>query len=112
MSWIDGAIESGNAPIDVDVSDLDLDVDVIQVKPISANEYNLLKQDPEVTKITDEQDRMEILGMLTVCTMLKKCDNTISWGKFRQMPLTLISKLATLCTEAVGTDGGGGVLGE
>lgn len=112
MSWVDGAIEAASNPIDVDVSDLGLEVKTLQVLPLSANEYNTLKLDPHITKMGAGQDRLEMLGMLTVFTMLNKCDKSLSWKKFMSIPLTLLSEIAQRCTDAVGSTTGGGALGE
>jgi hypothetical protein len=111
MSWVDSAIEAGASPIDVDVSDLDLDVDILQVLPLSAHEFYLLKLEPDIAKMAEGDDRNEILGLRTVFEMLHKCDSTLSWGKFRRLPLTLLGAIATRCTNAVGVSGGG-VVGE
>ena len=110
MTWLDSAIEKAGNPITVDVSDLDLDIDSIDVKPLSAAEFQTIKAFPEIAKLHGA-DKQEVLGLRTVYEMIAKCDDSISWKKFNQLPLTLLGELATRITTAVGTDGGG-ALGE
>ena len=43
MAWLDTAIEQAGEAITVDVSDMGLGVDSIQIKPLSAKEYQALK---------------------------------------------------------------------
>ena len=110
MTWLDSAIEKASNPITVDVSDLKLDVQTIDVKPLSAAEFQTIKSFPEIAKLHGA-DKQEVLGLRTVYEMIAKCDNSITWKKFNQLPLTLLAELATRVTNAVGTDGGG-ALGE
>jgi len=110
MSWLDSAIEQANNPIDVDVSGLGLSEDIIQAKPLSAAEFQVLKAEPEIARLSGE-DRNELLGLRTVYEMLSKCDKSLSWGKFRQLPMQLLGELATRVTAAVGT-GQDGALGK
>ncbi len=109
MSWIDTAIDRASQPIDIDVSDTGLGVDTIQAIPLSANEYQALKVSPDMRKLTDS-DKDEYLGMRMVFEMLAKCDETLTWGKFRQLPITTLGKLSSAVTEAISQDGG--ALGE
>jgi hypothetical protein len=44
--------------------------------------------------------------------MLAKCDDTLSWGKWKQLPLNVLAQIAAAVVEAVGSPSGGGVLGE
>tara|TARA_R110000765_G_scaffold366886_2_gene457033 strand:- start:1286 stop:1624 length:339 start_codon:yes stop_codon:yes gene_type:complete len=112
MSWMNNAIEKAGEAIEVDVRHLNLDVETIQIKPLTANEYHVLKAHPDMRNLSDD-DKTEQLGMLMVCEMMKKCDKTITWSKMKQMPLTLIGSLSTAITSAIGTVGdGGGSLGE
>tara|TARA_R110002050_G_scaffold7274_2_gene28408 strand:+ start:12430 stop:12771 length:342 start_codon:yes stop_codon:yes gene_type:complete len=112
MSWLDLAIEEANKPIIVDVSELPMGVKTVEVIPLSANEFTALKADPQLRKITDQNDKNEYLGLRTVYEMLAKCDNTISWPKFRQLPINLLGDLATKVTDAIGSPDGGGELGK
>ncbi len=117
MSWVDGEIEKSASPIEVNVEALELkgedgkDIATIEVLPLSAAEYQTLKSDPELKGLTPE-DKQEILGLKLVHLMIQKCDKAVTWSKFRKLPLTTITKLATCVTEAVGLDGGGGALGK
>ena len=111
MSWLDSAIEKADEPIDVDVSDLGLDIESIQVKPLSASEFQALKSFPDIAKLSGS-DRAEVLGLRTVYEMIAKCDEAISWAKFNRLPLNLLAEIANRCTNAVGSPSGGGVLGE
>ena len=86
---------------------------VIYCRPISAAEYQVLKADPSL-KGMSAQDRQEMLGLKMTYEMLKKCDSSLSWGKFQSLPLILIGQIAARVVEAAGmpTPDGGGVLGE
>lgn len=112
MSWVDGEIEKSQSPIEVEVSSVGLTgedgkvIQTIEVLPLSAAEYQTLKADPEVKGLTPE-DKQEILGLKLVHLMIQKCDSSVTWKKFRQLPLTTITKIATCVTSAVGLDGGG-----
>lgn len=112
MSWVDGEIEKSASPIEVDVLALELTgedgkaISTIEVLPLSAAEYQTLKSDPELKGMTAE-DKQEILGLKLVHLMIQKCDKAVTWGKFRQLPLTTITKIATAVTTSVGLDGGG-----
>jgi hypothetical protein len=110
MSWLDNAIEQANNPIDVDVSGLGLSEDILQAKPLSAAEFQVLKSEPEIARLSGD-DRNELLGLRTVFEMLSKCDSTLSWNKFRLLPMQLLGELATRVTAAVGT-GQDGALGK
>ena len=112
MTWLDNAIEKAGEAVEVDVRHLNLDVETIQVKPLSASEYQALKAHPDIRKLSSEDDRIEQLGMMMVCEMMSKCDDSISWTKMKRMPLTLIGALSTAITDAIGQVGGGGALGE
>lgn len=112
MTWLDNAIEQAGNEIDVDVSHLGLGTDIIKVKPLSAGEYQVLKSHPEMKGVKDEGDRAEMLGLLMVSEMMRKCDSSISWSKLKQLPLTTLAQLSTAITATLGTSEGGGVLGE
>jgi hypothetical protein len=111
MTWMDNAIEKAGEAITVDVRHLNLDVETIDVKPLTAQEYQVLKSHPEM-RVLSEDDKNERLGMMMVCEMMQKCDSSISWTKMKQMPLTLIGALSTAITSAIGQIDGGGALGE
>lgn len=102
MSWLDTAIERASEPITVDVKPLNMGVDEIQVLPLSMREYNGLKSNPELTGLSEE-DKAEKLGMLMVFEMMQKCDGTLTWGKFQQLPLSLIAELTSAIMDAVNT---------
>jgi|TARA_R100001163_G_scaffold65731_2_gene64345 hypothetical protein len=102
MSWLDSAIEQANNPIDVDVEGIGLGIKSLQAKPLSAAEFQVLKSEPEIAKLSGE-DRNELLGLRVVYEMLAKCDSELSWNKFRQLPLSTLGELATRVTEAVGS---------
>ena len=112
MSWVDGEIEASASPIEVDVEHLALKgedgkvIPTIEVLPLSAAEYQTLKSDPELRGLSAE-DKQEVLGLKLVHLMIQKCDSSVTWSKFRQLPLQRITALATAVTAAVGLDGGG-----
>tara|TARA_R110000744_G_scaffold1725_3_gene6207 strand:+ start:7383 stop:7724 length:342 start_codon:yes stop_codon:yes gene_type:complete len=112
MSWLDLAIEESNKPINVDVSEIRMGTDSVQVIPLSANEFQAIKADPDMRKLQNETDRNEYLGLRTVYEMLAKCDDSLSWGKFRELPINLLGELATKVTDALGSPDGGGELGK
>ena len=109
MSWIDTAIDAASQPIEVDVSDLGMGVDIVQVIPLSANEYSTLKAHPDAAKLSG-QDKDEWMGMRMVFEMLAKCDDELSWGKFRTLPISLLGQLSGRVTASI--NGDGGALGE
>ena len=111
MSWLDTAIEQAGKPVEVDIKDLNFGVDTLQALPLSAHEYQVLKADPEASKLSGE-DRNEYLGIRMVYEMLAKCDPSLSWGKFRQLPVSVLGELANRVSASVGTPDGGGALGE
>ena len=110
MSWLDNALEKASNSVEIDVRDLGLGVDTIQAIPLSAAEYQVLKRDPELAGLP-EDDKTEALGIRAIFEMLAKCDKSLKWGKFKKLPLQTIGDLATKVTEAVGYSGGG-ALGE
>lgn len=109
MSWINTAIDSASQPITVDVSDLGMGVDAVEIIPLSANEYSALKAHPEAKKLSG-QDKDEWMGMRMVFEMLNKCDDELSWGKFRSLPISLLGHLSARVTATI--NGDGGALGE
>ena len=112
MTWLDTAIEQAGEAIKVDVSDMGLGVDEIEIKPLSAQEYQALKAHPELHGVTDADEKTERIGLLMVCEMMNKCDKAVTWAKLKQLPLTTLAKLSNKITAAIGTTQGGGVLGE
>jgi len=99
--WLDDAIEKAGSPIDVDVTEVAIPADHIQVIPLSASEYNVLKAHPELRGLVGE-DRSELLGLLMVAEMMTKADSTITWKKLKQLPLSTLGALAAAISEAVG----------
>jgi len=89
------------------------EVSSLLARPISAAEYQVLKSDPAVLKLSGE-DKTEYLGLRMTFEMLKKCDSSLKWGEFQKLPLTLLGAIAQAVVSAVGspTPDGGGVLGE
>tara|TARA_R110001592_G_scaffold70015_5_gene214774 strand:+ start:31108 stop:31446 length:339 start_codon:yes stop_codon:yes gene_type:complete len=112
MTWLDNAIEKAGEAIEVDVSHLHLGTDTLEVKPLSANEYGVLKSHPEMRSLSDADDRAERLGLLMIAHMLNKCDSSITWDKLKHLPLTTLAQLSQAITEAIGKPDGGGALGE
>lgn len=102
--WLDDALEKAGSPIDVDVSEVGLGVDTIQVVPLSAQEFNVLKVHPEIRGLTGD-DRQEMLGLLMVAEMMQKADSAVSWAKLKRLPLQTLGALATAITAAVGEEG-------
>ncbi len=86
-------------------------VDIIQAKPLTVGEYQTLKSAPEVGRLSGE-DRTEALGLRMSFEMLSKCDSSLTWSKWKQLPLNVLTGLAQAVVEAVGTPAGGGALGE
>ena len=111
VEWLDTAIEKAGSPVEVDVSHLGLEVQTLQVIPLSAAEFQVLKSEPEIARLEGD-DRNEVLGLRVCYEMLAKCDKGLSWKKFRQLPLTLLGAILTAITETVGQPLGGGELGE
>lgn len=89
------------------------EVQSVMCRPISAAEYQVLKSDPELKGMSD-QDKQEMLGLKMCYEMLKKCDSSLTWGKFKTLPLILIGEIASRVVKAAGapTPDGGGALGE
>jgi hypothetical protein len=112
MTWLDTAIEQAGNPIIVDIRDLDLGQDAIEVMPLSAGEYQVLKSHPEMRGLTEPDEKQERLGLLMVCEMMQKCDKEVTWAKLKQLPLQTLAALSNKITLALGTTQGGGVLGE
>lgn len=110
MTWLETAIDKANEQVVVDVSHLNLDVKEIKVLPLSANEYQVLKADPNMAGLSLE-DKTERLGLRMVFEMMRKCDDSLSFGKFLDLPLSTIGELSTAVMDALGITGGG-VLGE
>ncbi len=113
MSWLDSAIEQSTTPIVVDVSHLNIKdgdgvLDEIHCLPLSANEYQVLKAHPEMRSLKKEDDKMEKLGLLVTFEMMRKCDSSLSFTKFKQLPLTLLNDLSTAILSASRGDGGTG----
>ncbi len=109
-AWLNSAIEKASNPITVNVSGLGLDVDELDVKTLSAVEFQALKSDPRMSKLS-LADRQETIGLRTVFEMLKKCDSELQWGEFQKLPLQLLAELAQRITATVGNPDGDGVLG-
>ncbi len=118
-SWLDSTLEAASADIEVDMTGVGLmgadgkEVPSIMCRPISAAEYQILKSDPELKGLTDS-DKQELLGLKMIDEMLKKCDDSLTWGKFKTLPLILIGEIAQRVVKAAGSPSpdGGGVLGE
>ena len=116
-TWLDSTLESVSADIEVDMTGVGLvgadgkEVKTLMARPISAAEYQILKSDPQVRALEGE-DRTEYLGLRMTYEMLAKCDTTLTWGVFQQLPLNLLGSIAQAVVGAVGTPSGGGVLGE
>lgn len=112
MSWVDSEIEKSASAVEVNVEHLGLTgedgkvVTTIEVLPLSAAEYQTLKSDPELKGLSAD-DKQELLGLKLVHLMIQKCDSSVTWAKFRKLPLQRITALATAVTAAVGLDGGG-----
>ena len=83
----------------------------IQVVPLTASEYQVLKSHPELRGLEGE-DRVEAMGLRMIFTMMEKCDGTLTYDRFLQLPLILIGDLTATILAATGTAGGGGALGE
>ena len=110
MTWLETAIDKANEPIAVDVEHLNLDVKEITVLPLSANEYQMLKNDPDLRNLTTE-DRTERLGLRMVFEMMRKCDDDLNFNQFLNLPLNTIGELSNVVMDALGISGGG-ALGE
>lgn len=108
--WLNSALERASNPITVNVADLGLEVDELQVKTLSAAEFQTMKKDPAVSNM-NLSDRQEYMGLKTIFEMLAKCDDSLKWSEFQKLPLQLLSELATRITDTVGNLDGEGVLG-
>lgn len=119
MSWLNATLEVSSNAIEVNTEGLGLrgedgkEVKTLMAKPLSAHEYQVLKNDPELRTLVGA-DKTELLGLKMTFEMLKKCDSSLKWQQFRQLPLSLIAEIAQRVSTAVGspTEDGGGVLGE
>jgi len=108
--WLDTAIEKASNPITVNVAAVGIGVDEIEVKPLSAAEFQIVKQLPEIRKLPIGE-RQEVLGLRIIFEMMSKCDETLTWKKFQMLPLNTLANLAQTVTDAVGSSAGGGALG-
>jgi hypothetical protein len=112
MSWIDSAIEQSSSPMDCDVKHLRISnegegfIEVIQFLPLTAHEYQVLKAHPEIRSVTNPDDKLERLGLLVTFEMMRKCDASLDWKKFKQLPLTLLNDLSTAILAASRGEGG------
>jgi hypothetical protein len=117
LSWLDATIAKASTPVIVNVAHLGLEdgeggiVQTLEAQPLSVGEYQALKADPSISKLSGE-DKQEALGLRMAYEMLAKCDSTLSWGKWKQLPLNVLAQIAGAVVEAVGSPSGGGVLGE
>lgn len=110
MSWVEKAIEDSKAEILIDVRELDLGIETIPCLPLTMAEYQTLKADPEIRKLTG-RDKDELLGVKMAFEMLKKCDDSLNWKTFVQLPIATLTAIAVACAEAMG-GADGGRLGE
>ena len=119
MTWLDSTLEQVSSAIEVDATGLGLTqadgkpLKVLMAKPLSASEYQVLKQEPEIRQLSGD-DRTELLGLRMTYEMLAKCDDSLKWKAFKSLPLQMIAQIASRVSAAVGapTPDGGGVLGE
>jgi hypothetical protein len=99
--WVDGVIERMKAPIAVNVKHLNLKdgagalIESLEVLPLSANEFQVLKSHPDMRDVSGYEERAERLGLLVTFEMIRKCDKTVTLAKFKQLPLTLLNDLST-----------------
>ncbi len=110
-SWLDSALAASEQPVQVDISHLRIPEgdgfkETIEVRPLSAKEYQVLKSHPDIRASKDADDKMERLGLLVTYEMMKKCDDTLKFDTFKALPLTLLNDLSTAILAA--TRGGGG----
>ncbi len=112
MSWIDSAIEQSSTPMACDVAHLHISTEdqgflkVIEFLPLTAAEYQVLKSHPEIRGVTNPDDKLERLGLLVTYEMMRKCDDSLDWKKFKQLPLTLLNDLSTAILAASRGEGG------
>ena len=106
-------MEAVGSPVEVDVSHVKGlgKTKVIMVVPLTAEEYQVLKAHPELRGLSAE-DKVEAMGLRMIYEMMAKCDDSLIYEKFKQLPLTLIGELTTAILSATGVLGGGGALGE
>lgn len=119
MSWVDSVIEQMKSPIEVDVSHLKMKdgdgniVQTIEVLPLSANEYQTLKMHPYMREAKGLDDKTERLGLIVTYEMIRKCDDSMNFNKFKQLPLHLLNDLSTAILAATrGSDGDADPLSE
>lgn len=111
MSWVAAALEKAKEAVDLDVEHLGLmdggeKLLNLQMMPLSMAEYQVLKSDPEIRKLTG-RDRDELLGVRMAFEMLKKCDSSLNWKEFQTLPIATLTGIAVATAEALGgTDGG------
>ena len=90
MSWLNATLEVSSNAIEVNTEGLGLrgedgkEVKTLMAKPLSAHEYQVLKNDPELRTLVGA-DKTELLGLKMTFEMLKKCDSSLKWQQFRQL---------------------------
>lgn len=115
-SWMNKALAKASEPIMVDVSEVGLmdeadnPVTELMVVPLTMGEYQVLKANPEIAKLSG-QDRDELLGIRMTFEMLKKADNSLTWRDYKALPLVILTGLAGKIAGVLGGEAGG-VLGE
>lgn len=110
MTWIDSLIDKAGDSVVVDVSHLNMGIEKIEVVPLTASEYNVLKRHPELSGL-QEDDKVEKLGLLMIAEMMNKADKDITWAKLQRLPLQTLANLSQAITKAIGNESVG-VLGE
>ena len=111
MSWLDNALEKAAQPISVDISELNLGTDTINILPLSASEFSALRSNPDISKLKNETERNEALGMRVIYEMIAKCDSEMNWQKFNSLPLNMLTQLTQIIMTAIGDIDGGGAVG-
>jgi hypothetical protein len=92
------------------VDDNDNPVNELTVIALSMGEYQVLKAEPEIAKLSG-QDRDELLGIRITFEMLAKADHSLRWSEYKQLPIATLTGLAGKIAEVFGGEAGG-VLGE
>ena len=104
--WVASAIERARVPIEIDTSDINIGVDVLHVMPLDLNESNMLRSDPRLKHIANEDARNETWVALVTWYRIKKGTEKmggkfVPFEMFAQLPTDVIAMIALKIGEAI-----------
>jgi len=120
-NWLHATVLNGREIQYIDVEEINLPdghgghLKVLPAIPLTVSEFNVLKAHPKVRNLSNQNDRNETLGMLSVYQCLSKADPTLKESEFWSLPLGVLGQIAEKVTDVLGGSSkatGGGVLGE